>query len=29
MTAALHKGVGEIAAGKGVTWEKATRELAA
>ena len=29
MTAALHKGVGEIAAGKGVAWEKAKRELAA
>jgi prevent-host-death family protein len=29
MTAALHKGIEEIAAGKGVAWEKAKRELAA
>lgn len=29
MTAALHKGIEEITAGKGVSWEKAKRELAA
>ncbi len=29
MTAALHKGIKEIAAGKGVAWEKAMRELTA
>jgi len=28
-TAALHKGIEELAAGKGVAWEKAKRELAA
>jgi len=29
MNAALHKGIVEFAAGKGVSWEKAKRELAA
>jgi len=29
MTAALHRGIAEIAAGKGVAWEKAKRELSA
>jgi prevent-host-death family protein len=29
MTASLHKGIEEIAAGKGMAWEKAKRELAA
>jgi len=29
MTLALHKGIKEIADGKGVAWEKAKRELAA
>lgn len=29
MTAALHKGIEELAAGKGVSWEKAKRILAA
>jgi len=29
MTAALRKGIEDIAAGKGVAWEKAKRELAA
>jgi hypothetical protein len=29
MTAALHKGIEELSAGKGVAWEKAKRELAA
>ena len=29
MMAALRKGIAEIAAGKGVSWEKAKRELAA
>lgn len=29
MSIALHKGIEEIAAGKGVPWEKAKRELAA
>lgn len=29
MTASLQKGIEEIAAGKGVAWEKAKRELAA
>jgi len=29
LTEALHKGIGEIAAGKGVAWEKAKRDLVA
>jgi prevent-host-death family protein len=29
MTADLHRGIAEVSAGKGVSWEKAKRELAA